>query len=89
MAPSVELFSSAGLFGRRRNVFLKPESNFFLPFEVGDNSALDGVSPPTSLLWSSVEFGLLVSSTSSGSLISGVHKSGDDGITFGDEGVTT
>ena len=82
------LFSSAGLFGRRRNVFLKPESNFFFPFVVGDNSALDGVSSLTLLLWSSVELGLLVSSTSSGILISGVHKSGDGGITFGDDDVT-
>lgn len=86
-APSVILFSSPALFGRRRKVFLNPESSlFFLAFDVGDDSALGGVVLKTSSLWSSWGFGLLVPSACSGSLISGVHKSDDGGVTCGNNG---
>lgn len=87
---SVMLFSSVGLFGRRRNVFLKPERNFFFPFDVGDNSGLGEVSRETLSPWRPAGFGLLVaSSTCSDTLISGVHKSGDGAITFGERGGIT
>lgn len=80
-------FSSVGFFGCRRNVFLKPEKNFFFPFDVGDNSGLGEVSRETLSPWRP---GLLVvSSTCSDTLISGVHKSGDGAITFGELGGIT
>lgn len=85
--PRVLLFSSA-LFGRRRNVFLKPVKNFFRPFVVGDNPLLGDVSSKTSSFWGALVFGVLAMSCS-GCLVSVAHNSGDGGIICGEDGGTT